>query len=1456
MKKVLLIIILLKTSLLFSQVFNTAIIPPFNTPNFVTRVIDFDNDGDDDIIGWVTHLNNSGKIFRNDGNNIFTDVSSSLNFPIYNNGLMADFDKNGFMDVYYINGDTLRIMYNNGTSFSTPSNNCGFYLLSALFNTLPSRIKNIKIGDVNNDGVYDIVINEVVGSTSSLKSKNGIINCTSCSYGFDTSPSTQLITRSSSNVLGIQFADIDNDFDFDLLIADGNNQYSTYNYFIYLNSGGTFTQSVGTNYNIGRINGFGILGEFNNDGKIDIVSGAADCCISGNLLSVFFSNSGLSYTLSTTAMQRSANPYYNGASVFDLNLDKKQDIIWTDLTAIGSSALQCFINNGNNTFTESASIFGINYGPSTGLCCPIQHAQYSTIVDFNNDNKPDIDIHEIDWTPPYTVTNTYQKINTTTNKSVKLKLEACTGLKEGWGARIKYKCGGTWSYQQHTSYASSGYPFLYLGMGTSMIIDSLVVNWFGGSTTVYTNIPQGSFFTAKELLNCSNQSINGLNLINQDSISSCQDSVTVTAVSGMNSYLWSNGKTTASFFAKSSGWYKVTATNSSGCSFIDSIFISLVQTVKPVGNSIQYLCDSASINDLIVNGSNLKWYASDSGSITLSGSSILTNGHIYYSSQTLNGCESKRLGVGVIIKKVKIIPTKSLICIGDSVQLNVIDSSSKNNINNKIAEFNTNPNLAVELNYNINSLPSVNFSYDFWFNVNRTITLLNEKTGGVDFGGNNNQNYVAYPGYYNSTPYLRGSAVSLGSNGIVIIEHSPLFIGSRLTYPSTLIGWHHCAVVYQNNSISLYLDGNLVASRSNGSNFGGYGTLFNNVGLLQTLALGYNGRFGNPSSDHFTGKLDEYRHWSVALTPSQISQIYNRKLQSSNMAECNLNLTFDQNNIVNSSLVNSNLTILNTANPTFFSDSTFLVGGFMGTSISNITNTIFSSSSTLYNYLWSTNDTSVKVDLIPNITKNYWVQVSNGIHSCSDTITITVNPKTFSTITQTICEDKSFLGRTTSGTYIDTLVGSNSKGCDSIRTLNLTVNPKTFSTINQNICEGESFLGKTNSGTYIDTLVGSNSKGCDSIRTLNLTLNLNSSFYLKDTLCFGDTINGKFNTGLYVDTLKGIAANGCDSVIILDLFFIKDSFSNLPDTIIECQFSNIWDLGYLFPKFKWFKDSFATKKYDDLDAIDDSKTIYGIEYFDKCKSPIKKLVVIINKGEILTDKPEYCEDDTVTFTFKGAYDRLRWFNSDTNVSTTSLAKRQMYNFVDFEYTGKKCRIEKNIKLKLKPKPPIVTGPITLDYQSTVGDINVDGENLIWYNDKYKNIDLQTIVVHQKPYYVSQTVDGCESDLTTINILIDISKVLESIYINNSMSPNGDGILDAFTIDHIEKTRNVSVQIINRWGESVFESKNYKNNWFGLYLKEGYSDEILPDGVYYYNLEFEIIDYPERFKRSGYIYIKK
>lgn len=75
-----------------------------------------------------------------------------------------------------------------------------------------------------------------------------------------------------------------------------------------------------------------------------------------------------------------------------------------------------------------------------------------------------------------------------------------------------------------------------------------------------------------------------------------------------------------------------------------------------------------------------------------------------------------------------------------------------------------------------------------------------------------------------------------------------------------------------------------------------------------------------------------------------------------------------------------------------------------------------------------------------------------------------------------------------------------------------------------------------------------------------------------------------------------------------------------------------------------------------------------------------------------------------------------------------------------------------------------------------------------------------------------------------------------IKVKNAFSPNGDGINDNWSVyDQFDCLKNIKMQVFNRYGSRVFESRNYRNEWRGTY--QGNS---LPDGTYYYVIDFELI----------------
>jgi gliding motility-associated-like protein len=92
------------------------------------------------------------------------------------------------------------------------------------------------------------------------------------------------------------------------------------------------------------------------------------------------------------------------------------------------------------------------------------------------------------------------------------------------------------------------------------------------------------------------------------------------------------------------------------------------------------------------------------------------------------------------------------------------------------------------------------------------------------------------------------------------------------------------------------------------------------------------------------------------------------------------------------------------------------------------------------------------------------------------------------------------------------------------------------------------------------------------------------------------------------------------------------------------------------------------------------------------------------------------------------------------------------------------------------------------------------------------------------YYVSQFLGDCESSRTQAHISVGIS----GLNIANTFTPNGDEINDYWQIKNIENYPNALIQIFNRYGQKVFESKGYPTPFDG-----NYKGQKLPAGVYYY-----------------------
>lgn len=113
---------------------------------------------------------------------------------------------------------------------------------------------------------------------------------------------------------------------------------------------------------------------------------------------------------------------------------------------------------------------------------------------------------------------------------------------------------------------------------------------------------------------------------------------------------------------------------------------------------------------------------------------------------------------------------------------------------------------------------------------------------------------------------------------------------------------------------------------------------------------------------------------------------------------------------------------------------------------------------------------------------------------------------------------------------------------------------------------------------------------------------------------------------------------------------------------------------------------------------------------------------------------------------------------------------------------------------------------------------------------------------QTIYLAATHSSGCVIEDSVVFIVVDLT-------IPDGISPNGDGINEIFFIPDLNGL-DVSLLIWNRWGDIVFKSDHYENNWDGtcktsLCMGNG----TLPEGTYFYKLEVKDV------KMTGYITLK-
>ncbi|WP_170108532.1 fibronectin type III domain-containing protein [Flavobacterium kingsejongi] len=248
-------------------------------------------------------------------------------------------------------------------------------------------------------------------------------------------------------------------------------------------------------------------------------------------------------------------------------------------------------------------------------------------------------------------TNFTVKIGTTTNAVFPNTNFVTTGLATVYGPATYTHAIG-WNTITFTT------PYVWDGISNIVVeVSQIGIDSLYNTETFYTQTTGNTVLyrygiDAGAAVSASNKRFNvkfGYNAMSPITWSSTGTNDLFTDAAGTIPYV--SGTPSISVYAKPTGSTTITANGMStaGCSAVaGTAALTVTTTPAPTGESTQVISavapEDATVEDLVVVGTNVLWYASladlQIGVNPLAPNAVLVNGAIYYATQTVNGCTS------------------------------------------------------------------------------------------------------------------------------------------------------------------------------------------------------------------------------------------------------------------------------------------------------------------------------------------------------------------------------------------------------------------------------------------------------------------------------------------------------------------------------------------------------------------------------------------------------------------------------------------------------------------------------------------------------------------------------------------------------------------------------------------------------------------------------------------------
>jgi len=431
-------------------------------------IADYDNDGFADV--YLTNLG-PNVLYRNNGNGTFTDVTAKAGVgdPRWStSAAFGDYDADGDLDLYVPN------------------------YLDVGPSKLPARVA----------GVCDYQGEPVMcgprglpGAADSFYRNNGDGSFT------EISQQSGAVDKDKYFGLGVVWADVDNDYDMDIYVAND----ATPN-LLFVNSGnGTFEEQ-------GFLSGLAVSGDgreqasmgvdvadYDNDGLLD-----AYCTHFAADYSTLYRNDGNLVFTDVTAPARIQTPEWPlvswGTRFVDLNHDGWKDIfhsnghvypylIKSKTREVYYEPKSLYLNQGDGTFLDASALAG------PGLQKPTV-SRGVAFADFDNDGDIDCAVATLNGSPQL-----FRNDIPAGNHWIMFRTIGSKSNRDGIGVRITVTTGAlkqVWDIKRTVGIYSSSDPRAHFGVGQSSTIDTVSVRWPSGKVQEFKDVAADAHYVLHE----------------------------------------------------------------------------------------------------------------------------------------------------------------------------------------------------------------------------------------------------------------------------------------------------------------------------------------------------------------------------------------------------------------------------------------------------------------------------------------------------------------------------------------------------------------------------------------------------------------------------------------------------------------------------------------------------------------------------------------------------------------------------------------------------------------------------------------------------------------------------------------------------------------------------------------------------------------------------------------------